>query len=385
MTLDVTAIQGACDERFASVREIFAERIASGEDFGGSLCVIEDGQTVVDLWGGRANPEGTAAWQADTIVNCWSITKTMSALCALLLIDRGQIDPEAPVARYWPAFAAGGKDGVLVRHVLSHASGLPGWDGPIDMLDICNTPASTERLAAQAPWWEPGTASGYHLLSYGHLIGGIVRAVTGKSLSAFFRDELAEPLGADFHIGLRPRHHHRIADIIPSPPPPMPPEGSIALRAFMSPIPMAHIVNSLAWRCAEVGGANGHGNARAIARIQSILSHAGTVDGQVFLKPETIARALTEEQNGIDLVIGQPIAFGLGYSLGEAGHVPFIPKRKIGFWSGAGGALVINDTERRTTFAYAMNRMEDGAMIGNANSIAYYSAFEAAQSARHTA
>lgn len=381
MSLDVTSIQGTCDPRYAGVRDAFAARVASEEDFGGSLCIVEDGRTVVDLWGGRADPTGTKAWQQDTIVNTWSITKAMSALCALLLIDRGLLDPDAPVASYWPEFAAAGKDGVLVRHVLSHAAGLPGWDGPIDMFDLCDTTATTERLAAQAPWWEPGTASGYHLLSYGHLVGGLVRRISGKSLSTFFRDELAGPLAADYHIGLRPAHHRRVADIIPSAPPPMPPEGSIGWRAFTSPIPMPHVVNSLAWRCAEIGGANGHGNARAIARIQSILSHDGVVDGRRFLKSETIALALAEQTNGVDLVLGTPIAFGLGYALGEAGHVPFIPTRKIGFWAGAGGALVINDADRRSTFAYAMNRMEDGAMIGNANSIAYYTAFEAAQQA----
>lgn len=380
MSLESTSIQGECDARYASVREAFASRIGSGEDFGGSICVIEDGRTVVDLWGGRADPQGHKAWQADTIVNCWSITKTMTALAVLLLIDRGLVDPDAPVARYWPEFAANGKEGVLVRHVLSHASGVAGWDAPVDMLDLADTPASTARLAAQAPWWEPGTASGYHVLSYGHLLGEIIRRVTGKSLSRFFREELAEPLDADFHIGLRPRDHGRVADIIPAAPPPPPPPGSVSERAFMGPIPVPHLANYVSWRCAEVGAANGHGNARAIARIQSIMSHGGRVGGQRFIKPETIALALGEQQNGIDLVIGAPIAFGLGYALGEAGHVPFIPQRKIAFWSGAGGALVINDIERCTTFAYAMNRMEEGAMIGNANSIAYYSAFDAAQS-----
>lgn len=381
MCQHATSIQGNCAPRYAGVRDAFAERIASGLDFGGSLCIVEDGQTVVDLWGGWADPSGTRTWQEDTIVNTWSITKAMAALSALLLVDRGLLDPDSTVASYWPAFAAAGKENVLVRHVLSHTAGLPGWDGPIDMVDICDTAATTDRLAKQAPWWEPGTASGYHLLSYGHLIGGLVRGVTGKSLSTFFREELAEPLAADFHIGLRPAHHRRVADIIPSAPPPMPPEGSIGWRAFTSPIPVPHVANSLAWRCAEVAGANGHGNARSIAKIQSIMSHDGVAAGRRFLKPETIALALAPQINGVDLVLGAPIAFGLGYALGEFGHVPFIPNRKIGFWAGAGGSLVVNDTDRRTTFAYAMNRMEDGAMIGNANSIAYYTAFEAAQQA----
>lgn len=373
-------LNGHCDERYLPVKQEFERRLNSGEDFGGSISVIERGKVVVDLWGGFADQTKTQQWQENTLVNTWSITKTMTALAALVLIDKGQLDINAPVAQYWPEFAQAGKDGVLVRHLLSHSSGVAGWDAPIDIVDICNRPASTAKLAAQAPWWEPGTASGYHVLNFGHMIGEVIRRITGKTLSTFFKEEIAEPLNADFHIGLPLTEHTRVAQLISSPPPPLPEPGSIPFKAFTGPIPVGEFVNSATWKSSEVGGAGGHGNARSMAEIQSIFSHGGEYKGIKLLKPETIKLAMQSQTNGIDLVIGAPIDFGLGYGLAQSGNVPFIPARPIAFWGGAGGSLLINDVERETTFAYAMNRMEPNAMLGNPNSIAYYSIFDQTQS-----
>lgn len=376
-----TISEGSCDARYQAVRDEFDTRLNSGDDFGGSIAVIEQGQLVVDLWGGFANPEKTKTWQADTIVNSWSITKTMTAIAALVLIDRGQLDPEAPVANYWPEFAQAGKELVLVKHLLSHSSGLASWQEPLDIVDICNLPKSTALLAEQAPWWEPGTASGYHLSNYGHLIGELVLRITGKTLAAFFRDEVAAPLNADFHISLPLPEHERAATIIPAPLPPLSmAPGSIAFKAFLNPIPVADFTNTTTWRCAGVGGAGGHGNARAIAQIQSVMSHQGIANGVQLLSPETIELAMESQVRGIDHVLGVPINFGLGYALAALGDEPNLPTRPIAFWAGAGGSIVINDLERKTTFAYVMNRMEADAMVGNKNSLTYYQKFDQIQS-----
>jgi CubicO group peptidase (beta-lactamase class C family) len=377
--MTVLQSRGSCDTRYENLRAEFDKRLANGDDFGASLAVIERGELVVDLWGGYANAAKTVEWQENTLVNTWSITKTMTALSMLILVDRGQVHLDSPVAQYWPEFATAGKESVLVKHLLSHSSGVAAWEPPIDMVDICDIPHSTALLAEQEPWWEPGTASGYHVLSYGHLIGEVIRRVTGKTLPQFFRDEVAKLLDADFHIALPLPEHQRVAETIPGPIPPLPPEGTVGFRAFTGPLPVAEYVNTPTWRRAGIGGAGGHGNARAIAKAQSVISHGGSVAGMQLLKSETIKRALETQVSGEDLVMGQPIDFGLGYALAKSGLVPFIPSREIAFWAGAGGSLVINDIDRETTFAYAMNRMEGG-MLGNPNSIAYYTCFDALQS-----
>jgi CubicO group peptidase (beta-lactamase class C family) len=209
-------IQGSYDDLFTAVPGALAALLDAG-DVGASAAVFVDGEPVVDVWGGFADADRAIPWQRDTIVNVWSVTKTMTALCALILADRGELDLAAPVARYWPEFAAAGKDGVLVRHLLAHTAGLPSWDEPATAEDLYDWPAATARLAAQAPQWEPGTAAGYHSLTQGFLVGEVVRRITGHSLGEFLADEVAGPLGADFHIGLSAGHDHRVALSIPPP------------------------------------------------------------------------------------------------------------------------------------------------------------------------
>ncbi|HEY5153157.1 MAG TPA: serine hydrolase domain-containing protein, partial [Acidimicrobiales bacterium] len=210
-------IHGTWDERFVGVRDALAQNFEDAGDVGASAAVMVDGELVVDIWGGHTDEGRTTPWERDTITNVWSTTKTMTALCALVLADRGELDVDAPVARYWPEFAANGKEGVLVRHLLGHTAGLPGWDEPMTDADLCDWEKATSTLAAQAPWWEPGTASGYHAITQGFLVGEVVRRVSGQSLGTFFAKELAGPLGADFHIGLPPEHDHRVSPVIPPP------------------------------------------------------------------------------------------------------------------------------------------------------------------------
>src|SRR3954467_9072945 len=207
-------IQGEYDDLFTAVPSALAGLLDDG-DAGASVAVFVDGEPVVDVWGGFADADRTIPWQRDTIANVFSVTKTMTALCALVLADRGDLDLAAPVSRYWPEFAAAGKEAVLVRHLLGHTAGLPDWEGPIE--ELYDWPAATARLAAQAPQWEPGTAAGYHSLTQGFLVGEVLRRVTGRSVGEFFADEVAGPLDADFHIGLPAEHDSRVTLTVPPP------------------------------------------------------------------------------------------------------------------------------------------------------------------------
>ncbi|MEV0549466.1 serine hydrolase domain-containing protein [Nocardia salmonicida] len=377
---------GFCRDEFVGVRAAFDEHLSSGAELGAALCVTVDGDPVLDLWGGYADPEQQTAWGADTLVNVFSVTKTMTALCALLLVDRGELDVDQRVAHYWPEFAANGKADIEVRHLLSHTSGVSGWDKPIALSDIYDTDAAAARLATQAPWWEPGTASGYHAINYGHLIGELVRRITGRSLGTFFADELAGPLGADFHIGTGPEHADRIATLVP---PEMPDfdlstldQNSVLIKTLTSPWLEVSETATPAWRAAEIGGTNGHGNARSVARVQSLIANGGELSGTRFLSPATIELIFREQADGIDLALLAPLRFGIGYGLPRPETFPHIPDGRVCWWAGYGGSMVVNDLDRRITFAYTMNRMATG-LIGSDRCDSYLKAtFDAVGDAR---
>jgi CubicO group peptidase (beta-lactamase class C family) len=348
---------GTCIARFEPLRELFAAKLDSGEDLGASLALNIDGEMVVDLWGGWADEDRTVPWTENTITNVFSTTKCMTSLAALVLVDRGELDLEATVAKYWPEFAARGKAGIKVRHLLSHTSGVSGWEQPITLDDLYDWDKSTALLAAQAPWWEPGTASGYHALNYGHLVGEVIRRITGQRLGEFFAAHIAGPLGADFRIGLPPSEFHRVANVVP---PPAPPPGdpmqldsnSWVFKTVANPIMSPETTWTEGWRRADIGAGNGHGNARSLARIQSAVACGGEVDGVRLLSPQTIDRIFEVQTNGIDLVIGIPLKMGVGYSL--------LPEGRMCCWGGYGGSLMIVDVDRRVTFAYVMNKMAPG-------------------------
>ncbi|APE36496.1 serine hydrolase [Nocardia mangyaensis] len=359
---------GFCSDEFAGVRQVFDEQLVSGAELGAALCVTVDGEPVLDLWGGHADPERATAWGADTLVNVFSVTKTMTALCALLLVEAGELEVDERVAHYWPEFAAAGKGGIEVRQLLAHTSGVSGWDRPIELTDIYDTESAAARLAAQAPWWEPGAASGYHALNYGHLIGELVRRITGRTLGRFFADELAGPLGADFHIGTGPEHADRIATLIP---PEMPEfdlstldQDSVLVKTLTSPLLDIAETASAGWREAENGAVNGHGNARSVARVQSLIACGGELSGRRFLSPATIDLIFREQADGIDLALLTPLRFGIGYGLPRPQTFPHIPDGRVCWWAGYGGSMVVNDVDRRVTFAYTMNRMATG-LIGS--------------------
>lgn len=358
-----TEIHGTCDETFGLVRRTFEQHFTNGLESGASVCVMVEGEVVVDLWAGHADAAGTRPWERDTIVNVFSSTKPMATLVMLHLADRGVVDLDAPVATYWPEFAAAGKEGVLVRHVLGHTAGLCAWSEPLDGEDLYDLPLATARLAAQAPLWEPGTAAGYHAITQGHLLGEIVRRSTGDSLGTYFREVFAEPLDADFHIGTGAEHDDRIAEIIPPLFPlggsePLEP-GTIPFLTFRNPVVEAGIANTTAFRRAELPASNGHGNARSIARLQSLVSNGGTLEGRRLLSEDVLARIFDEQFRGVDLVQGAAVRLGIGFGI-NGDEVPVSPNPRACYWGGWGGSVVLNDLDSRMTFAYAMNRMGQG-------------------------
>jgi CubicO group peptidase (beta-lactamase class C family) len=358
MTMADGSVGGFTKDRFAPVREAFEANLASGADVGACFTATVEGETVVDLWGGYADEAKTRPWEKDTIVNVYSTTKTMTALTALLVADRGELDFDAPVAKYWPEFAANGKAQVKVSHLMSHSAGLSGWKEPITIEDLYDWDKACALLAAQAPFWEPGTASGYHALTQGYLVGEVVRRITGKSLGTVFREEIAEPLDADFHIGLPASEDHRVADLIPPAPGTGIGEGEQSeLSRNMSSNPGINPFDTRtrAWRAAEIPAAGGHGNARSIAEIHAVLANGGVAKGKRIMSEAGCRRALEQQVEGTDLIFDGPARFGLGFGLPSA-MVP-LPNPNTIFWGGYGGSLVIIDMDARATFGYAMNKM----------------------------
>jgi len=352
------SVEGFAKDQYAAARAAFEQNLTSGADIGASFCATIDGETVVDLWGGYADEAKTRPWEKDTIVNVYSTTKTMTALTALLVADRGELDFDAPVAKYWPEFAANGKADVKVSHLMSHSAGLSGWKEPIVEADLYDWEKATSLLAAQAPYWEPGTAPGYHAMTQGFLVGEVIRRVTGRTVGTVFRQEIAEPLGADFHIGLPASEDARVADLIPPPP-----GGTLAdassseLQHNMSDNPGVQVsaTRTRAWRGAELPAAGGTGNARSIAEIHAILANGGVAKGKRFLSEAGCRKALELQIEGTDLILNTPVRYGMGFGL--AGGIVPLPNPNSIFWGGYGGSLVVIDMDARATYGYAMNKM----------------------------
>src|SRR5689334_10770689 len=322
-------VHGTCDDRFAGVRDALAAQL-DGEELGASIAVDVDGQTVVDLWGGYRDEARTTPWTQDTIVNVWSTTKTITNLAMLTLVEKGQLDVHAPVAEYWPEFAANGKADVRVRHLMSHTSGVAGWDPPFTVEDIYDWETSTARLAAQAPWWEPGTASGYHAINQGHLLGEVLRRIDGRSLKQYVAEEIAGPLGADFQIGAKEEDWDRIAPVIPPPPLPIDMASldpmSPAFRCFTGPAVDAAAANTAGWRRADIGAANGHSNAKGVLDVMRVIALGGSAGGVQLLSEKTIDRIFDVQIDDVDLVLGVPFRRGIGFALSGSGAVPYLPE-----------------------------------------------------------
>ena len=361
------AVDGHCDPRFTAVRTAFEENFRDRGELGAAVTVAVDGETVVDLWGGWADAARTRPWEHDTLVNVWSTTKGPVALCAHILADRGLLDLDAPVATYWPEFAAAGKENVLVRHLLSHRAGLAGLREPHSLAQLYDWELTTERLAATEPWWEPGTRSGYHALTYGFLVGEVVRRVSGLLPSDFLEREVTGPLGIDFTIGLPEKEAGRAAELVHPPAASASEQAAIfsqlapaAIAALTNPVAGAAEANTPEWRAAEIPAANGHGTARAVAALYGVFAGRGTYGGHRVLSPEAAERVREGQGSCRDLVLGAGFAHdtevGLGLWLsgpnGSYGRNP----RAFGH-DGFGGSFGLADPESGVSMGYVMNRM----------------------------
>jgi len=355
-------IDGYCDERFISVKHAFEKNFELGLEVGASFAVSLNGELVVDIWGGFSDSAKTKPWEKDTIVNVFSTTKVITALCIHLLVDKGLIDVESPVAKYWPEFAQAGKENVLVKHLMSHSAGLPGFNEKIPVKVLYDWDHIVGLLASQKPWWKPGTKIGYHMITFGYLLGELVRRVTSKSLGEFFRDEIAVPLNIDFHVGLLEKFDSRTSNII------LPEEVFAkwkivlaklffkkAIKVYSNPNLENADFNGRAWRSAEIPASNGHGNARSIAKIGSILARGGMYDKKKILSPSTIEKAIEPQIYGRDVIMFySPAKFGLGFGL--LNDKLLLGPRSF-YWSGAGGSICVMDLEKKLSIGYAMNKM----------------------------
>src|SRR5580704_3994496 len=361
-------IEGTCDPRFNKVKDAFAANFETSGEVGAAVAMFIDGKPVVDLWGGFADAARTKPWTRDTLVNVYSTTKGITAICAHRLADKGLLDIDAPVAKYWPEFAQAGKDKLPVRFLLSHRAGLPAIRKTLPPEALYDWKTMTDAITAQEPWWVPGTKHGYHAITYGWLVGEVVRRASGKTLGTYFRDEIVTPLGLDAHIGLDAKHDARTSNIIPSPPPAhgevnplaalMADPESITFKAIMNPgaVLAPNVVNSRAWRAMELPSANGHATARSIAKAYAALARGGEIDGYRVLTPASIERAYTEQSFGHDEVLKQSTRIGLGFMLSQPG-VEMGPNPHTFGHPGAGGSLGFADPDAKVSFGYTMNQM----------------------------
>lgn len=355
-------IEGHVDPRFARVRDALAECFARHHELGAALAVMIDGDLVVDLWAGHTDGARSKPWARDTLVNVYSTTKGWTAACAHRLVDRGLLDLERPVAHYWPEFGQADKGRILVRSLLDHRAGLPAIRAVLPPEALYDWSAMTSALAAETPWWEPDAKHGYHAVTFGWLLGEVIRRVSGKTTGRYFRDEIAGPLGLDAHIGLAEIDHARCAELRPGRRDPAEaptlfarifaePE-SMTARAFTNPISVAlpTSVASREWRAAELPSVNGHATARAIAGLY------GSIAAGRLLSRESVDRARTERSYGDDAVLGVTTRFGLGYMLSQPDD-PFGPNAGSFGHPGAGGSVGFADPSLGLGFGYVTNRM----------------------------
>ena len=360
--------QGRFDEKFKSIVDCYENQFELGLDIGSSLAITYEGEMVVDIWAGNRDRAKSLPWEENTIVNVFSSTKNATSLAAYVLADRGQLDFFAPVAEYWPEFAQKGKENILVSHIMSHSSGLPGWDVPVAGEDLYDPDKVAALFETQEPWWEPGTALGYHAISVGNLMGEIIKRISGKTVGNFFRDEIAKPLDIDFHIGLEDKHHSRVAEIhqaVEVNPEDLfeLEEGSVMQKVMTNGIITAPDANTTEWRRAEIPAAGGHGNGRSIAESMALIANKGTYKEKRIFSEDLIRHALEEQIRGNDLVLVEPLRWGIGFGL-PIDNVSWMGYLEEGacFWAGWGGSMSIADTNKRVSFGYAPCLMEEGAI-----------------------
>ena len=376
-------IYGFAADGFEGVREQFEKNFAKRGEVGGSVAVVRDGEYLVDLWGGWASESRTRPWETDTIVNVWSTTKGLVAMCAHILIDRGQLELDAPVASYWPEFAQAGKEDITVRQLLSHRSGLMGWEEPIPPEDMFNWEKLCEMLAATEPFWEPGTASGYHMRTFGHLVGEVVRRIDGRPIGQFLREEISEPLQADLFIGVPEEDHRRVADLSHIQPDDVTADSTdmslnIAseaadeaadsdsefaftdrmIRSLSGPEIGLEKANSAEWRCGAFPSSNGHANARGIAAAYGTIAAGGIFGETRIFSPAAAERMREAQPTARDKIIGAvspQTTWGMGFMVNTP--PAYGPNPRAFHHGGIGGSLGFCDPDAGFGFGYAMNAM----------------------------
>ncbi|WP_099021709.1 serine hydrolase domain-containing protein [Mycolicibacterium palauense] len=364
------AVSGTCVPAFEAVRAAFTDNFAERGEVGAAVAVWVDGELVVDLWGGSADATGRRPWRQDTLASIFSGTKGLTSTCVHLLADRGELDLAAPVSRYWPEFGQAGKQDITLRMVMGHRSGVIAPRARMHWSDTTDWDSVCRALAAAEPWWRPGTAQGYHMVSFGFILGEVVRRVTGRSLGQYLRTEIAEPLGADIHIGLPAADHARCADMVdkphirdvlavgraPADPVSLDEHPMAGLAAAMGFVPDDELGSHdiTRWRSAEFPGTNGHVSARGMATFYNALAQ-GKLLSREYLD------TVRESQGGFDpdVVLGARVAdhgWGLGYMLNQRGVAG--PNLRSFGHGGSGGSFAFVDPEHRIGYAYVMNRFD---------------------------
>lgn len=361
MSVEVTGLAPA---RFGAVKDIFARSFAADEELGARFTLVEAGEVVLDLIGGYADRGRTRPWDAATLAPVFSTTKALAALMIARLVDAGRLDYGQTVASVWPEFGQAGKAAVTIEQAISHQAGLPGFTEPMDPGLWADWDAICARLAAMAPMWPPGTASGYHPVTVGYIVGEIFRRVDGRTIGTAFREDLAEPYGLDLWMRLPDGMTGRIAEL--QRPKALPEFGEIndATRAaFLAPWSSAAGKATDDYRRMEVPSTNGYATAEGLARIMGALANDGWLDGGEILSPALIAEASRERIRGQDLVLPFDMSWGAGF-MRNAPNFPWGPGQQTFGHSGWGGACAFADPERRVGGGYVMNR-QGTALMGD--------------------
>jgi CubicO group peptidase (beta-lactamase class C family) len=361
-------IKGFCNPQFKAVQDVFAKNFEQFEEIGASLAVSLNGKFVMDIWAGYANAAKTRLWEENTIVCVFSMTKIMTSICILMLSEKDLLDLSSPVSKYWPEFGQNGKEKILIKHILGHTAGIPSWDEQLPQEDLLNWEKMTQLLEKQKPWWEPGTMGGYHAITFGYILGELVKRVTGKTIGTFFKENVAQPLGADFMIGIPIEYEKRMADLIP---PDSPFIGDIlekdSIIYKILGIPggwnlggdmtkkYVEFCNTHAYHKAEIPASNGSANARSVVRIASAIACGGNIDDVHILSQNTLNKALEEQFNGKGHLFIDGIRYGTGFGLPS--DIKPIKNPNTLYWGGWGGSACIMDMDAKLSISYVMNKM----------------------------
>lgn len=365
--VDRIEIKGFCNPQYKAVQDVFARNFDQFGEIGASVAVTLNGKFVVDIWAGFTNDAKTQPWEENTIVCVMSNTKIMASTCILMLHEQGYLDINSPVSKYWPEFGQNGKEKILIKHVLSHTAGIPSWDEMLPREDFLNWNKMTKLLEKQKPWWEPGTMGGYHAVTFGFITGELVKRITGKSLSTYFKENIAQPLGADFTIGLPPEFENRVADLVP---PDVPFNEALERNSIIYKVlgipggwnlggemtkEFVKFCNTSAFRRYDLPSTCGYANARSLARIASAIAYGGTIDDVHILSQNTLNEALKEQFNGKGHVFVDGIRYGIGFGLPSA--IKPIKNPNTLYWGGWGGSVCIMDLDAKVSISYVMNKM----------------------------